>query len=82
VADVRKRRRPTVVPVTDVDGPDRRVPAEPLLVEVHADGQWWPGRLIEWQKWPTGWTAYVTWTVAPGSTYLRWVGGDRVRPRG
>lgn len=60
---------------------ERRVPEEPLLVEVHHGDRWYRGRLLEWQRWSSGWRAYCSWTTQPGYSYLRWVNGDRVRPR-
>jgi len=65
-----------------VDGVERRVPAEPLPVEVLHDGVWFAGRLLEWQRWPSGWRALCRWSVVPGEQYMRWINGDRVRPRG
>ena len=66
-----------------VTEPDRRVPADPVLVVVEHEGAWWPGTLREWARWDsTGWRGYCTWTVAPGSTFLRWVPEARVRLRG
>lgn len=59
----------------------RRVPAEPLLVEVEVGGVWWPGSLSEWQRWEAGWMGYVRYTVAPGEQYMRFVPASRVRPR-
>lgn len=54
---------------------------EPRLVEVEYEGRWWPGHLLEWQRWGDGWRGYVTFTVAPGQRYLRWMPAGRIRER-
>lgn len=60
---------------------DRRKIDPPKLVEVLADGQWWPGTLSEWARWPEGWWAYCKWGTGAGSGFVKWVRPDQVRPR-
>ena len=62
---------------------ERRVPAEPLLVEVEHEGAWYAGTLREWARWDdVGWRGLCTWSVAPGSQFHKWVVEAKVRPRG
>jgi hypothetical protein len=71
---------PTVAAVAS-DGA-RRQYSPPMLVEVLADGEWWPGTLSEWSRWPgEGWRAYVRWSQGTGSGYVKWVQPEAVRPR-
>lgn len=71
---------PTLAAVAS-DG-DRQGFDPPRLVEVYADGQWWPGSLVEWARWPVeGWRAYVRWFQGTGSGYVKWVRPEAVRPR-
>ena len=65
-----------------VDEYERRVPDEPVPVDVEFEGRWWLGTLREWARWDSvGWRGYVTWTTGPGAVYLKWVPEARVRPR-
>ena len=50
------------------------------LVEVLIDGVWYPGELRMWtQHDDQGWTANVSWTSKPGSTFLTTVPAEQVR---
>jgi hypothetical protein len=69
----------TVVGVPEYE---RRVPADPVPVDVEYEGDWWPGTLREWARWDSvGWRGLCTWSVAPGSRFHKWVPEAQVRPR-
>lgn len=69
-------------PDAEATEPDRRVPAEPLPVHVEMHGEWWPGWLSEWQRWPNrGWMGFCTWTIGVGQTHMMFVPEARVRKR-
>jgi hypothetical protein len=64
-----------------VTDPNRRVFAEPVAVWVLHEGAEYPGRLSEWSRWSGDWRGLTTYTVAPGSQFMRWLPADRIRPR-
>jgi hypothetical protein len=54
---------------------------EPLPVEVlHDDGRWYRGLASDWTFADGGWRCHVQYTVAVGSTFVRAVDEDGVRP--
>ncbi|SDN35109.1 hypothetical protein SAMN05660642_04637 [Geodermatophilus siccatus] len=63
--------------------PDRHRfdPARPVWA-LHDDGRWYEAFQTWWIRQDDGsWRAHVSYTVAPGSTFLRAVDADQVRPR-
>jgi hypothetical protein len=60
---------------------DRRPYTPPRAVDVeHDDGTWYPGWQDAWVRWPDGsWRASVSYTIAPGTKYLRSVPAEKVR---
>ncbi|CCH89178.1 protein of unknown function [Modestobacter italicus] len=66
---------------TNPQEPERILPDEPFPIEVLHDQVWVPGLLLAWQRWPTGWRAYCSWSSHFGQGQLGWINGDRLRPR-
>ena len=61
-------------------GDRRRFDPSRSVLSLHDDGHWYAGLQTDWLRWPDGeWHAHVTYTVAPGSTYLRSVTAELVR---
>lgn len=51
------------------------------LVEVRVDSRWFPGDLRAWRQHDDGsWTAQVSWTKAPGETFMDVFAAADVRP--
>jgi hypothetical protein len=56
-----------------------RSPSKQVLVE-HGDGHWYPaGLLDQYRSRDGGWRVMVTYTTAPGSTYVMAMPADRCR---
>lgn len=51
-------------------------------IEAQVDDEWFPGLLRMWKQDEDGsWSAQVSYSRAPGATYIDTVPAERVRPR-
>jgi hypothetical protein len=57
----------------------RRYEEPRAVLVLHDDGRWHDGLATDWTFAGGGWRCHVTYTVAPGSRFLRAVDPDAVK---